>query len=299
MSLTDKLNQAVDWARDALNRPAFVQLNTTVMPWSATARLVDGPVAYWVKIAHPANALTEARILMIGNENGLTALPTLAAFNPGLDALLVEHISGDGHEYSATTVLNTLATVSATLARHADELQLNTLTATSCAEGIASLCTNENGEQSWLDGSVASQLAAAIGASRSALFALDHFLGPQKTVLHGDLHLGNVIRGRSGPVLLDWADAAYGSPLWDESMFGLSVIDSHGGDREPFPCAILADLKGMLDFLSTPRCEDELALPLPLYRVHEWMTARARSLMLSLHYLRNHVGSKTWQAMTR
>lgn len=34
-------------------------------------------------------------------------------------------------------------------------------------------------------------------------------------LLHGDLHPGNVLMGRSGPIVIDWFDAAVGHPLAD------------------------------------------------------------------------------------
>jgi hypothetical protein len=75
----------------------------------------------------------------------------------------------------------------------------------------------------------ARRLAMALPALRRQLLAL----GPLGTsVIHGDLHSGNVILRRRGgrpePVLLDWGRARIGSPLEDVSTWLQSL-----GDWEP------------------------------------------------------------------
>lgn len=63
--------------------------------------------------------------------------------------------------------------------------------------------------------------AAALGPSISELVSFVERFGGRPptddstTVIHGDLHLDNVRLGRDGPVVLDWAEASWGSPEID------------------------------------------------------------------------------------
>ncbi len=42
-----------------------------------------------------------------------------------------------------------------------------------------------------------------------------HALPDDKRLLHGDLHPDNILLTRRGPIIIDWANAAYGCPLAD------------------------------------------------------------------------------------
>ncbi|MGN6111352.1 MAG: aminoglycoside phosphotransferase family protein [Kofleriaceae bacterium] len=59
-------------------------------------------------------------------------------------------------------------------------------------------------------------LAGALGTVRRELLASRPFGG---SILHGDLHPGNVVVHRRGPVLIDWARARTGSALEDVSSW--------------------------------------------------------------------------------
>ena len=114
-------------------------------------------------------------------------------------------------------------------------------------------------------------------SSSDALLDLDWRLADGHAVLHGDCHAGNVLWRRAGPILLDWADAAYGSPLWDRAT--VSAGATH---------RVLADLKGVRDLLGTPPYPDPVALSVPLSRVRDWMAHAAASLTASVTDLREH-----------
>jgi len=56
--------------------------------------------------------------------------------------------------------------------------------------------------------------AAAVGRAREAVRRLDE-IGVPETLVHGDFHNGNVALARGRTVILDWSDAAIGSPFVD------------------------------------------------------------------------------------
>ncbi len=67
-------------------------------------------------------------------------------------------------------------------------------------------------QQDRLGAKLARVLAALPAAAEVRAFVPD----PAALVLcHGDLHPGNVIRGRSGPVVIDWFDASIGDAVCD------------------------------------------------------------------------------------
>jgi hypothetical protein len=60
--------------------------------------------------------------------------------------------------------------------------------------------------------------------------------GLPSTLMHGDMHLGNVARGQHGYVFFDWTDAALGHPFLD-----LVAIDQLGTDRDRLRDAYLSE----------------------------------------------------------
>lgn len=56
-------------------------------------------------------------------------------------------------------------------------------------------------------------------------------------VCHGDLHPGNVLISKSGPVVLDWVDAAMGNPLADAARTSILLL----GFAESDPTTKLAE----------------------------------------------------------
>jgi aminoglycoside phosphotransferase (APT) family kinase protein len=41
---------------------------------------------------------------------------------------------------------------------------------------------------------------------------------------HGDFHPGNILLGRSGPVIIDWIDSSIGSPLADAARTSIMLL---------------------------------------------------------------------------
>ena len=76
------------------------------------------------------------------------------------------------------------------------------------------------------------QLAPGLTATeqREAI-ALTEQLPRGAALLHGDLHPGNVLMGRSGPVVIDWFDATIGHPVAD--ILRTSILLQPGAAAEP------------------------------------------------------------------
>ncbi|HEY5847610.1 MAG TPA: phosphotransferase, partial [Microlunatus sp.] len=76
----------------------------------------------------------------------------------------------------------------------------------------------------WLSADETSALLAAL--PRLVALGQQLAVGPVPvTLLHGDLHVGNVAIGRDGPLLYDWTDACLGHPFFD------LVTALHGTDE--------------------------------------------------------------------
>jgi len=75
---------------------------------------------------------------------------------------------------------------------------------------------------------------AARRIDESLLDALGHVPPPsERKLCHGDLHPGNVIMGRDGPVLIDWLDVSRGEPIGDVARTVLLLSDVAAGAAGP------------------------------------------------------------------
>ena len=70
--------------------------------------------------------------------------------------------------------------------------------------------------------------------------------GEAGSLLHLDLHPDNVILTASGPVVVDWANAAAGPSTLDVAMSALILAEVAVGDRPDVPAAAARDLLGAL-----------------------------------------------------
>jgi len=80
-------------------------------------------------------------------------------------------------------------------------------------------------------------------------------------LLHGDLHPGNVLIGASGPVVIDWFDAAIGHPVADIVRSSILIPAAHPAQPRHLPGATSSLLRAVHDAYITA-FEDEL-------RIHE------------------------------
>ena len=169
-------------------------------------------------------------------------LPQLLAFDGAAGRLLMTHCEGPlmwGARPAAWRPI---------IAAHVDrQLRLQSHVAELFALGLPdwrasallvslrALCAR-SGLQSALALDVRSGLARLMASLPERLDALQA-CGLPDTLVHGDLHQGNVIASAAGPVLLDWGDAGVGMPLFD--LPGLC----HGfpADDQPQVRAMVAD----------------------------------------------------------
>jgi Phosphotransferase enzyme family/DDE_Tnp_1-associated len=105
---------------------------------------------------------------------------------------------------------------------------------------------------SWWDRHTAITLANALSRNLHRFKELDIILQSRAaTLIHGDLHPGNVLRSAQSLVILDWTDCGFGSPLWDEAMLHTNfagyppppTLDSNS-------CRILSGVKALADLVT-------------------------------------------------
>lgn len=92
-------------------------------------------------------------------------------------------------------------------------------------------------------------------------------------LLHGDLHPGNVLMGSSGPVLIDWFDAAVGHPIAD--IVRSSILLAPTADPTHLPGASTEHLMVLRDTY-LEEFESELGYATPDLRTWESVIAAAR-----------------------
>ena len=243
-----ELRKAVCWASQLLgvSRPSCTRAR--VLPWSATAQLNLGENQYWVKVSTPGASAVESAILATARRHGVAAVPLLVASSLDLNAVVLEHVPGGTKVFRFTDLHPHLTNVQAALRTSTYPLPLPALSAQGCAETILST------QKPWCLTTLAQRsLTDALAASADTLAWLDTAVLGTGDVVHGDLHPGNVIAGQDGPVLIDWGDAAYGAPVWDQAVFeAASRRPELRGDPQSMIFDVLAGLKEVADFLSTP-----------------------------------------------
>lgn len=74
-------------------------------------------------------------------------------------------------------------------------------------------------------------------SERDAALQLLSSLPSGAALLHGDFHPGNVLLSASGPIVIDWFDAAVGHPTADIARTSLLVAPSGGTDLRHLPGA--------------------------------------------------------------
>jgi Ser/Thr protein kinase RdoA (MazF antagonist) len=193
--------------------------------------LDDGTTA-WLKVV-PAFFAHEGAMLEFMHAASLPIhVPALLAMDGANGRVLLEHVDGPlmwGASVTRwQTVIDAAVATQALLDRHVDELLARGardwrsgpfLTAIAQLWGRADVrSTLPPAEHAELD-----RLVDVLPTILDALSAC----GLPATLVHGDLHQGNVVDSAAGPVVLDWGDACVGHPLLDLPAFchGLPAAD--------------------------------------------------------------------------
>jgi aminoglycoside phosphotransferase (APT) family kinase protein len=101
------------------------------------------------------------------------------------------------------------------------------------------------------------RLRAAVPAIR-ALIDEAATLGIPDTLVHGDLHAGNIGLRGSGPVFFDWTDACMAHPFLDLVTFldESDVLDAATNARERLRSAYLDEWRGVATADALARCTE-------------------------------------------
>lgn len=285
MPSVDQLRRAVAWAAREVGIRQPPCTKAKVLPWSATASLGIGQHQYWVKVSSPRNSTVESRILTVARDLRLSTVPTLVSSSDGLNAILMEHIRSYPSFFRSADVVASKNRVCAALTTQAKFIGLAALTASGCGEIIVENC--RRCRSSWIDETAAYTLAKTVEAHGTELADLDGRIPRVAGVVHGDFHPGNVLVSSAGPVLIDWADAAYGAEIWDQATFEMSSNQLEYIDgKSNVDLNVIAGLKEMSDFLLTPQPvrDDVYSVSISHLRFH--ISRRAAALIRSLNLLR-------------
>jgi aminoglycoside phosphotransferase (APT) family kinase protein len=76
--------------------------------------------------------------------------------------------------------------------------------------------------------------------------SLGGLFGPGDRVLHLDLHPGNVMLTAAGPVVIDWTNAAAGTPAADAAMAWLIMASSEVDEAPPLLRPAISSIRGIL-----------------------------------------------------
>jgi hypothetical protein len=122
------------------------------------------------------------------------------------------------------------------------------------------------GEPDGLTVAEVAELRALAPAFWDACARLDEFRLPA-TLVHGDLHMGNVVERDGQPVILDWSDGAIGHPFIDAHP---AYLVEHGRklSHEEWEGLRDAYLEGWSDLLPLERLREAFALAQPLAQLH-------------------------------
>lgn len=263
------LRQALRWAAGELTARQPDVSNVRVLPWSASARLQVGAEGYWVKAGPPSTMSAEQRILTAAAGLDLP-VPVLVAARDDPHASLLREVPATSGRPEAADVVAALDKIRTALAGHRDRLGLNLLTATGCARA----CTDP--PSAWINDTTADALASAIDGCGTQLAEVDRWLAGPAGLVHGDFHPGNVLSSPAGPILSDWSDAAIGARAWDLAAY------THAEDGV---MGVLASLKEVADFLTTPPPVDGEQYSLSIPGLREHIQRRTTTLIRALRSL--------------
>jgi aminoglycoside phosphotransferase (APT) family kinase protein len=131
----------------------------------------------------------------------------------------------------------------------------------------------------WLSGDEAAALAAAVPRIHACCQELAGLAVPPSLV-HGDLHLGNVAEGPRGPLLFDWTDACVAHPFLDLATIRRGTGEVDVAEAELRARLRAAYLPAWSSFEAPERLARAWELAAPLGALHQAISYR--SLIASL-----------------
>jgi tRNA A-37 threonylcarbamoyl transferase component Bud32 len=185
--------------------------------------LADGTTV-WLKVVPPFFYHEGAMLQFMRNVPGAMRVPHLLGSDRDNGRVLMEHVEGPLMwgaplpKWSA--VIDRFIATQGSLCNRVDELLA--LGAPDWrnrpfANAIARLVQRDD-VRSTLDAASLRAVDAIVDALPRQLDALAA-CGIPPTLVHGDVHQGNVLDGADGPVLLDWGDSSVGHPFFDLAAF--------------------------------------------------------------------------------
>lgn len=217
------------WAEDVLLRAGrgAIRHARQERSWNLSCvhrlTLDDGDTA-WLKVVPPFFYHESAMLQFMRNVPGAVRVPPLIGSDSANGRVLLDHIEGPlmwGAPMTAwSVVIDRFIDTQVTLHNRIDELLAlgaPDLRNRPFAEAIARL-TQRDDVRTTLDAQSLSALDALVDALPAQLDALAA-CGIPPTLVHGDLHQGNVLDGADGPVVLDWGDSSVGHPFFDIVAF--------------------------------------------------------------------------------
>jgi hypothetical protein len=185
--------------------------------------LDDGTTA-WLKVVPPFFYHEGAMLQFMRTVPGAVRVPHLIGRDTANGRVLLEHVEGPlmwGAPLSKwSPVIDQFIETQVTLCGRVDEmlaLGAPDWRSRPFANAIAALVQRDD-VRTTLDAPSLRAIDKIVDALPSQLDALAA-CGIPPTLVHGDVHQGNVIDGPDGPVLLDWGDSSVSHPFFDLAAF--------------------------------------------------------------------------------
>jgi hypothetical protein len=229
------------------------------LPWSTLIPLTAGRSRFWLKIGPRTDR--EHHIFTSCAGLSRSPVPAVAGYEENQGWLLTHHSDGTPIDASDPgQLIRTALGVVRVQAEFAAPPQL--LPAVTVPLLLSYI--NRSLQGGWWDRRTAITLADALARNRHRFKELDLILqGQTATLIHGDLHPGNVLCCAESLVILDWMDCGLGSPLWDEAMLHTNFVGHPSPPAlDSNSCRILSGVKALADLVTA-----EQPVPTEIYSV--------------------------------
>lgn len=128
----------------------------------------------------------------------------------------------------------------------------------------------------WLDSSrnspIVEQQVRLLDQMASYLTSCQNNRNPEYTIVHTDIHSGNIVMSPKGPVFLDWEGARVSDPIWDISYFWSPVTLEKHNLTYAYQTEIMDEF---FSIYCTERNLDKIEIANQTLRGVRWVTFRA------------------------